>query len=407
MDLFVRLDRNSFSSLHVQLESQIREAIQRGRLSGGLELPSTRALAEQLGVARGVVVEGYAQLQAEGYLKVRRRGKTFVAHFATPGRGEIQASSSDANSVIHDFHPGLPDLDSFPRTPWARALRNAIKDLPGPALAYGDLRGAAVLREGLAAHLARARGVVAEPGRLVMAQGFTQGLALGCEALRTLGVRSLAVEDPCLPIHRVIVQEAGLNAVPIPVDEQGIRTDELEHHAAEAVLATPAHQFPMGAVLAPERRARLIDWARRHDVFIVEDDYDAEYRYDRDPIGSLQGLAPDRVIYGGQRKQDAGARPEARLVPCARGDSRTVLGAQGLDRWPVSAAGATHACRVHRKRRVPPPPASNAPLLSRSPGRDDRCSKRVPSRRTSGGNRRRPARRYAPAQRNRRLPPGW
>ncbi len=149
--------------------------------------------------------------------EVRRRGKTFVAHFATPGRGEIQASSSDANSVIHDFHPGLPDLDSFPRTPWARALRNAIKDLPGPALAYGDLRGAAVLREGLAAYLARARGVVAEPGRLVMAQGFTQGLALGCEALRTLGARSLAVEDPCLPIHRVIVQEAGLNAVPIPV----------------------------------------------------------------------------------------------------------------------------------------------------------------------------------------------
>ncbi len=299
MDFLVQVNRRSTAPLHTQLEGQIRDAIQEGRLRSGVELPSTRMLAQEIRVARGVVVESYAQLRAEGYLEVRRRGKTLVAQIATPGQDATQAPSSEGQSIAYDFHPGLPDLDGFPRVAWARAQRNAIKDLPGSALAYGDLRGAAALRESLAVHQARARGVVAESDRLAITQGFTQGLALLCEALRTLGVRSIAVEDPCLPIHRAIVQDAGIEAVPVPVDEDGIRAEELERHSVQAVLVTPAHQFPMGAVLAPERRAWLIDWARRRDALIVEDDYDAEYRYDRDPVGALQGLAPERVVYAG------------------------------------------------------------------------------------------------------------
>lgn len=298
MDLFVQVDRSSTKPLHVQVESQIRDAIQGRRLRGGIQLPSTRTLAKELGVARGVVVESYAQLRAEGYLEVRQRGKTFIADVETPAK-RSPAALSNTEPIRYDFHPGVPDLEAFPRSSWARALRNAIKDLPGQELAYGDLSGAWVLRETLALHLARARGVIADPDRLVVTQGFTQGLVLVCQALRARGVRRVATEDPCLPVHRAIIQDAGLRAVPVPVDEHGIQVEQLERHSFEAVLVTPAHQFPLGAVLSPERRAGLVDWARRRDAFIVEDDYDAEYRYDRSPVGALQGLAPERVVYGG------------------------------------------------------------------------------------------------------------
>ena len=256
-------------------------------------------MAKELGVARGVIVESYSQLQAEGYLEIRQRGKTYVGPAATPPQGGQGAKLKSGQAINFDFHPGLPDLNGFPRAPWARALHNVIKDLPGTELAYGDLRGSAVLRESLSAHLARARGLVIEPDRLVITQGFTQGLAFICEALRALGHRGVAVEDPCLPLHRKIVENAGLGAMPVPVDEHGLRTEELDKQPIKCVLLTPAHQFPSGAVLAPGRRARLIDWARRRDALIIEDDYDAEYRYDRGPVGALQGLAPERIIYGG------------------------------------------------------------------------------------------------------------
>ncbi|MGA8746367.1 MAG: PLP-dependent aminotransferase family protein [Solirubrobacterales bacterium] len=239
LDFFLQLDRQSSTPLHLQLEEQIRDAIQENRLHGGVELPSTRVLAEELRVARGVVVESYAQLRVEGYLKVRQRGKTFVANLSQSGQSDYKPSPRQEAALAYDFHPGLPDLEGFPRTAWSRALRRAIMDLPSSGLAYGDLRGSAVLREGLAAHLARARGVVAEPNRLVMTHGFTQGLVLACGALRTLGVERIAVEDPCLPILRAIVQDAGIEAVPVSVDEHGMRTNEVEHQGVQAVLVTP------------------------------------------------------------------------------------------------------------------------------------------------------------------------
>ena len=299
MDLLIKIERGKGSPLHAQIEAQIRDAIQAGRLAGGIELPSTRALAEELGVARGVVVESYAQLRAEGYLEIRGRSKTFASPVAAGTEAEVATAAIGPNAIRYDFHPGLPDLDGFPRGAWARAVRNSIKDLPGRELAYGDLRGAVTLRETLATHLGRARGAVASPDRMLVTQGFAQGLSLVCEALRSRGVRAIAVEDPCLPIHRAIVESAGLTAIPIPVDEHGLCTAELERHAVGAAMVTPAHQFPLGVVLAPRRRTELVEWARRHGAFLIEDDYDAEYRYDRGPVGAIQGLAPERVVYGG------------------------------------------------------------------------------------------------------------
>jgi GntR family transcriptional regulator/MocR family aminotransferase len=299
MDFLLKIERGNGSPLHAQIESQIRDAIQAGRIGGGNELPSTRALAEELGVARGVVVESYAQLRAEGYLEIRGRGKTFASPVAAGADMKVATPAIGPEAIKYDFHPGLPDLDAFPRGAWGRALRNSIKDLPGRELAYGDLRGAATLRETLATHLGRARGALASPDRMLITQGFAQGLALVCEALRSRGVRALAVEDPCLPIHRAIVESAGLSPVPVSIDEHGMRTAELEGLAVGAALITPAHQFPLGVVLSPHRRTALVEWARRQDAFLIEDDYDAEYRYDRGPVGALQGLAPERVVYGG------------------------------------------------------------------------------------------------------------
>jgi GntR family transcriptional regulator/MocR family aminotransferase len=299
LDLFVRLDRNSGISLHAQLEDGLRGAIRDGRLRRAVELPSTRALAAELGVARGVVVEGYAQLRAEGYLEVSPRGKTRVADVAQPGPSAPAATAGGGPPLRYDFHPGLPDLDGFPRARWARSLRNAVKDLPGAELGYGDLRGAAVLREALATHLGRARGAVAEADRILITQGFSEGLALACQALRARGARRIAVEDPSLPPLRAIVADAGLEPVPVPVDGEGMRVEGIERIAADAALLTPAHQFPLGAALAPARRAALVEWARDSGAYLIEDDYDAEYRYDRDPVGALQGLAPERVVYGG------------------------------------------------------------------------------------------------------------
>jgi GntR family transcriptional regulator / MocR family aminotransferase len=299
MDFLLALARRSGIPLHVQLEDEVRAAIRAGRLRAGVELPSTRSLAAELGISRGIVVEAYGQLRAEGYLDIDLRGKTRIAQVAEPAQAETSFPRHSSSSILYDFHPGLPDLQNFPRNAWAGALRAALREAHAADFGYSDPRGAAPLREALAAHLGRARGALANPDRILVTDGFTQGLALVCAALRVQGVSRIAVEDPCLPLHRAIVQDAGIEPVPIPVDEHGVQVDRLARQAVGAVLLTPAHQFPIGAVLAPERRAAVVEWAREHDAYILEDDYDAEYRYDREPIGALQGLAPERVVYGG------------------------------------------------------------------------------------------------------------
>ncbi len=264
-----------------------------------MSLPSTRALARALGVTRGLIVECYAQLQAEGYLSARAGAGTQVA---TGGAVVPDAPLEIVEQLAlsrFDFRPASPDPGLFPRRDWAAAWRDVIRHAPDFAFGYGDPRGASELRHALAGYLGRVRGVQADPGRVVICGGFTQAKNLVWRVLRRRGARRIALEDPCQPEVRQSVHRAGMTPVPIAVDGLGIRVEALHRVQADAVLVTPAHQFPTGAVLAPERRLALRDWARETGGVIFEDDYDAELRYDRQPIGALQGLASDVVIYCG------------------------------------------------------------------------------------------------------------
>jgi GntR family transcriptional regulator/MocR family aminotransferase len=293
-ELLVRLDRARPEPLRAQLERELRDAIRTGRLRAGERLPSSRELARELGVSRGLVQECYRQLQAEGFLSAHGGSATRVAAGAHEARVRpIQAPPPPRLAV--DFRPGVPDLTSFPRADWAWAVREVLRTAPDAALGYGDPRGSERLREVVAAYLRRVRGAAAEADRIVISAGFAQGINLVLHALAVDGVRLVGVEDPGDPDQGVAAGRAGMDAVPIPVDEHGIDVDALAASGARAVVLTPTHQTPTGGVLAPERRLALLRWAEERDGTVVEDDYDSEFRYDRDPVGALQGLAPDRV----------------------------------------------------------------------------------------------------------------
>ncbi len=296
-DLPLRIDRNG-PPLRAQLERELRAAIRTGRLRHGMPLPSSRTLAADLGVSRGLVVEAYEQLLAEGYITARRGSATTVAaRRMAPERAA--AAEQKVARPRYDFRPGVPDPSQFPRRAWLASLRRVLTGAPSSAFGYPDPRGAATLRTALADYLNRARGTAAEPGRVVLCTGFTQGFRLVCQALRALGARAVGFEDPSQVEQRAAIKAAGMKAIPIPVDRAGLVVSTLAKSRADAVLVTPAHQYPTGAALSPERRAALVAWAARRSAFIVEDDYDAEYRYDREPVGALQGVAPERVIYIG------------------------------------------------------------------------------------------------------------
>ena len=198
-----------------------------------------------------------------------------------------------------DFRPSVPDVSTFPRAAWLRSLRTALATITDADLGYGDPCGVETLRAALADYLGRVRGVVADPEQIVITNGYTQGLGLVCHALAASGARRIAFEDPSNPEDGLVVARAGLEPVSIGVDEAGTRVDELADADADAVVLTPAHQHPTGVVLAGERRTALLAWLRERDAIAIEDDYDAEYRYDRAAVGALQGLDPDRVVYVG------------------------------------------------------------------------------------------------------------
>jgi GntR family transcriptional regulator/MocR family aminotransferase len=295
-DLFVVLERASDQPLRVQLEEQLRDGVRSGRLHAGTALPSSRALAAELGIARGVVVEAYGQLVAEGFLVARRGAATRVARVA-PAEPPAAAPTTRLPPVPFDFRAEAADRGAFPRRAWLAAARRALADAPDTDLGYGTWAGSPALRAALAAYLGRARGVVAEPERIVVTAGITQAIAMLAAVLRRRGARRVVVEEPGFWQHRTLLVRAGLEPVPVAVDEGGLRTDALP--PAAAALVTPAHQMPTGALLAPARRASLLDWAAAHDALVLEDDYDGEYRYDREPVGALQGLGAGHVVYMG------------------------------------------------------------------------------------------------------------
>ncbi|GAA1507841.1 PLP-dependent aminotransferase family protein [Dactylosporangium maewongense] len=281
-----------------QLVGALREAITGGRLAPGTRLPSTRDLAADLGVSRGLVVGAYEQLTAEGRLLTRRGSGTVVAAVSAPVQRR-RSDPPDRPVAVAPLRPGVPDLGMFPRTAWRRAYETALTSALDADFDYGDATGAPRLRQELSGYLGRVRAALVPPEGLIVTAGVTQGLALLAKALLAQDVRRIALEDPGPSALREHLQRLGLDVVPVPVDDDGLDVRALARSRCTAVVVTPAHQFPTGVVLAPQRRTDLIAWARRVGGLIVEDDYDAEHRYDREPVACLQGLAPDRVALVG------------------------------------------------------------------------------------------------------------
>jgi GntR family transcriptional regulator/MocR family aminotransferase len=299
-ELLITIDRNGVLGLRTQLENQLRGAIRSGRLASGERLPSSRELARTLQLSRGLVQDCYAQLQAEGYLTSRAGSVTRVAAAVTPASDDSPTRprpAAQSQHAIADFRSGVPDLGLMPREDWAWAIREVCRSSPNAVFDYGDPLGEPGLRDVLAAYLRRVRVVAATGDQLVICAGMAQALGLVLQALAADGVDMVAFEDPGPGASTTqLAAAAGMAAVPVAVDEDGIDVTALDRSGARAVLLTPAHQWPTGVVLAGHRRQEMIAWARRSGGAIIEDDYDAEFRYDRDPVGSLQGLAPDCVI---------------------------------------------------------------------------------------------------------------
>jgi GntR family transcriptional regulator/MocR family aminotransferase len=280
------------------LEAALRDAMRTGRLGPGTRLPSSRALAADLGVARNTVADAYGQLVAEGWLTATRGSSTRVASRATAT--DTADPAAEAAQVIrprYDLRAGSPDLSAFPRAGWLAAMRRALNSAPYEALGYSDPRGRPELRHALADYLSRARGVRVSADRIVVCSGFAQGLALICQVLRARGAAALAVEAYGQPRDRAVALASGLRLTVLSVDDRGAEVDGLGD--ADAVLLTPAHQFPLGVALAPQRRTRVAEWGRDTGGVVIEDDYDGEFRYDRQPVGAVQALAPGHVIYAG------------------------------------------------------------------------------------------------------------
>ena len=307
VDLLLELDRAG--SRRAAIIGSLQRAIRDGRLPPGARLPSSRVLAADIGVARGTVADAYDQMAAEGWLAARQGSGTAVA-WTPPRPGRIRHGASDVDADAgpgdepvprFDFRPGSPDVSMFPRQDWAAAVRRALRDLPDADLRYGDPRGLESARDALAGYLARTRGVRTEPARIVITTGFTQALSLLADALVDLGAHGVALEDPCIVGYREAVSRAGFRIHPLVVDADGADPASLPivDAGVGAALLTPAHQYPMGTTLAPSRRTAFTEWARSAGAYVIEDDYDGEFRYDRQPVAALQAMDPERVVYVG------------------------------------------------------------------------------------------------------------
>jgi DNA-binding transcriptional MocR family regulator len=297
------------------LAARLRQAIADGRVPIGDRLPATRLLAADLGVSRGVVTEAYQRLAEEGHVAGRGRAGTLVvaappapppapAAVPTPSVLFPPVPGSDIFDAVRaapariDLTPGVPDLAAFPRADWLRAERTVLRHLAAADFGYGDPCGAPPLRRAVAAWLARSRGIAVDPAEVIIVAGVSQALGLLAQALGAAGVHRIAVEDPGSLGVRQHLNNWGVDTPPVAVDDAGLRVDELAASGVPAVMLTPAHQFPTGVVLDGERRRQLLGWARAGGL-VIEDDYDAEHRYDRPPVPALRGQLPERVCYAG------------------------------------------------------------------------------------------------------------
>ncbi|MHB1738558.1 MAG: MocR-like pyridoxine biosynthesis transcription factor PdxR [Actinomycetes bacterium] len=301
LDLDLLLALPSGAGRRAGLQEALRHAIRTGALRAGTRLPSSRVLAADLSVSRGTVVDAYDQLAAEGWLLTRPASGTLVADVTLT---ETQSHASQRSAAgrtppRHDLRPGRPEAGSFPRAAWLAATRSALAQATDEVWDYGHAFGRPELRRAVAEYLGRARGVITDAERIVVCAGFSGGLGLVASLL--VPNAPVAVEHTTLAGLRAIIDQHGHPTVSLPVDDHGAVIDALDElrPMPTAVMVTPAHQYPLGASLAPVRRHQLCRWAKNHHAVVIEDDYDGEFRYDRQPVGALQGLDPDRVIYGG------------------------------------------------------------------------------------------------------------
>jgi GntR family transcriptional regulator/MocR family aminotransferase len=351
--------------LRRQLEDSLRVAIRSGRLGPGSLLPPSRDLAQQLGVSRGVVVGSYAQLAAEGYLAAQRGSGTRVARLPETGSPLPRVPRPAAQRFRYDLRPGQADFHAFPRARWKAALLRALRDLPDNRLSYAGHRGIPELRGAIAGYLARMRGVVVEPDQVVVCCAASQALTVIWDVLRRRGVRRVAIEDPGWRWQRYTAEHAGLEVVPVRVDADGLVVSELAAAGVDAVVITPAHQYPTGVVMTAERRSALLTWAHKRQALIIEDDYDVEYRFGREPVASLQGLAPDRVVFVGTTSKTlapalrlawmvppAGLLDEAEQVLLVTGVTPPTLDQLALATFIGDAALERHLRSMRRRYRV-------------------------------------------------------
>jgi GntR family transcriptional regulator/MocR family aminotransferase len=289
---WLTLNRRPGETLRAALERTLRDAIRDGALREGMRLASSRMLAQSLGVSRGVVRDAYGQLEAQGFLITRPRAAPVVAAVPRPSRPRPESERA-APAALYDLTPTTPDVALFPLNRWLATAHQVARRATLAMLDYQDSRGELALRAALADHLGRTRGVIAEPEQIIVVQGTAQAVDLLLRILQRRGASRIAVEDPSHATNHERVRALGLDLAAQSVDTDGMVIDGLD---ADAVLVTPAHQFPTGSVLSSERRRQLLTWSRETEALIVEDDYDAEFRYDREPVRALQGLAPEHVI---------------------------------------------------------------------------------------------------------------
>ncbi|QEO13097.1 PLP-dependent aminotransferase family protein [Agromyces intestinalis] len=305
--------------LRDRMERALRAAIGDGRLAPGSVLPPSRLLAARLGISRWVVTEAYGQLVAEGVLEARVGAGTRVPppkasplaqalppqsgrgdRRADVGGGAVDMATSRPAPARFDLGAGKPDLRFAPRDRWIAAMRRALAVLPDAELTESPRNGNPRARAAVAAHLVASRNALTGPAEVVVTASTRDAVDRVAAALRTLGHTHLLVEDPSWSALRTIAAQHGLAPVPVPVDDDGVDVDALVDTAhrtgARVALVTPAHQFPLGAALSPGRREALARWAREQDAVLIEDDYDAEFRYDRRPIAALQRHAPERTV---------------------------------------------------------------------------------------------------------------
>ncbi|WP_230686672.1 MocR-like pyridoxine biosynthesis transcription factor PdxR [Catellatospora vulcania] len=359
----LHLDLDLAGGRRTALEQALRTAIRSGRLAAHTRLPSTRTLAAELNLARNTVAAAYEQLTAEGYLHARTGSGTTVA--GVPEAHTGAAARTTAPTPRFDLRPGSPDVATFPVDAWVRATRRALARAPVSTYDYGDPRGRAELRTALAGYLGRARGVRADPEHIIVCSGYVQALSLLAGVLRG----PIAMEDPGLAFHRDVVRHTGCEVLALPVDEQGACTGQLGGGAlapARAAVLTPAHQYPTGVTLHPERRRAAVAWARAHRGLVIEDDYDGEFRYDRQPVGALQGIAPEHVAYVGTAAKTLGPAlrlawmvlPERLVEPVAHAKRLTDLHTETIGQLTLAELITSHAydrhiraCRLHYRRR--------------------------------------------------------